>query len=684
MGNKQYFFLDTGIRELNALLTRNEKFGIPLPTKNGFSSSTTVIRGATGKGKSVLSSIIANNLHLTHPKMSPSLELSKKPKENIEKESDYCNFSIYFSFNQPSKSIYYYIDEIVRSKDNNHEEKPYPLILSPVNHKQFSDKDGVAVLRRFLLKSLEFAIPKIFDNRNENKSISENISIWLETLNSYGWWECGLSDFYKTAPKDVNMLNKIDVHQCKRLIPIVFVDPINFFFHYQDSRQAISELFASFRSLKIPLVVTLEDACIPENFAVWQLARNAEFESDLILELNERNIAHKRNVIEIRKNRNSQPIFGQQMYRIEKKHHSLYNIPHIWQKKHPGILIFRSIHCHMSSSRSRSIPEKRYKSGIKEIDDILLKGIKNKEHKKEALLPPDAFILVRGEKGGHKLSLAFNLLIGGLRYQREKETKMVKKNKQITIEPSENNAILLSLGEETSINIPYIALTKILSHEGSKLEREEETEDDIKSGDNWSAGNKVMIHKWRFKKKEIQDNYPVTGKLIELNFKPGHLSPEEFLWIVESACSEYKPSRILIENTAHLRMRFPELYAEEMLFPALSSFTHKNHIMLIVTDVMGAGSDEILSYGLAACADYICNLNSLDRITINPYIKMVDGKKTANRPGAGEIWSELVFNNIRGKNYLRPAYGVTVLKESFNNQDFNVLLLVKKSDDKID
>ncbi len=75
----------------------------------------------------------------------------------------------------------------------------------------------------------------------------------------------------------------------------------------------------------------------------------------------------------------------------------------------------------------------------------------NLASEKPALLPPDAFILVHGKKGGHKLSVAFNILVAGLWDRR----KASAENNEIVMS---NSVMLLSMGEETRIQVNRIAL----------------------------------------------------------------------------------------------------------------------------------------------------------------------------------------------------------------------------------
>jgi len=663
MGRPTADFLDTGIEELNALLTRNKEAGIALPKIEGTASSAIVIKGEIGTGKSVLASILASNLH-------------------YRKSNGFLLFSVYFSFTQPSSGLYNYINDILDrpppTKPNSNKDtsqnsikssppRPYPLIVSPKTARRISETDGVAVLHRCLVDNLALLRTPPFASASASQEgdIWKRLREYTENFNRSGEWVIGakVEDIAPEYLMTSNLSQKAD--QPVRILPVVFVDPINFFFDYRDSRMTISELFATFRVLKWPLIATLEDVEIAANEPYCQLASYVEFESDAVLELAIRATPYVRRTIEVKKSRNSQPIYGPQAYRIDSRKHSLSNIPSSWQgEKHPGFLIFRSIHWYLSRSRKRYSSEERYYSGMHHFDDILTVGMEPGMEPPLAL-PPDAFILVRGKKGGHKLSVAFNLLVAGLWDVRRKEED---------IKESEST-MLLSLGEETSIDVSNIALawsgtganTKDNANNIQKIER---TKDSLSrdKDEAQEVGEKVIINEWFWKPLDAEVK---LTKLIEVTFKPGYLSPEEFLWVVESLAEEYQPSRLLVENTAHLRMRFPELHKETMLFPALSSLTHSKQIMLIVTDVLGDGSDEELSYGLAACADYIVHLEQIQEI--KEYADTLEKGMPGRTYRKEQTWFRMLVSNIRGKNYFRVPYAVTV---SLRN-DQNTLFLVK-------
>ena len=95
MDAKSHYF-STGIDELNDLLTRDPDHGFAIPGSGPVASCNVVFKGAAGNGKSVISSIIAFNLHLSRTK----------------KKSEYLPLCFYFSFAQPARGLLNYIESI--------------------------------------------------------------------------------------------------------------------------------------------------------------------------------------------------------------------------------------------------------------------------------------------------------------------------------------------------------------------------------------------------------------------------------------------------------------------------------------------------------------------------------------------------------------------------------------------
>jgi hypothetical protein len=679
MSNDLYF--STGIRELNFLLTRQNDGGIPCPTPEGISSSITVIKGPPGAGKSVLTSILSYNIH-GHPM--------------VTKDRIIVPFVIYFSFCQSAAGLYRYIDQILEPNDPDQPADPalppliYPLILSPSAYRAMQTDRGLSELQQLLADNLKELLKGPAQMDPEWSKIKPTLRSYLDKCKLEHFW---VTPGYEVIPPEVSNPGNLAIE----LRHIVCVDPINFYFDATTpagAREKIAGLFNSFRAKQWPLIVTLENAGDDASAEHRQLMAVVEFECDTVLELKSRAAPYVRRAIEVKKNRNGHSQYGSQLYRIEQKENSLSNIPPPEDdpNKHPGFLVIPSIHSFLSRARERHQSRERYRSGMFEFDQLLCQGqppTRNDTGDSDRnLLPSDSCILVRGGKGGHKLSLAFNLLCAGLWDPRRSEEDEEKKK----IISATQHVLLLSLGEEINLTIPRIALGRSVNgpesqfNNGHQLRFCETPSESREQRDH--PAFKIIIREWANENTAAVDPLEVgrihaesaaivrtvvNGRLIEATFKPGNLSPDEFLWVVERLVMHYNPSRILVENTAHLRMRFPELHAERMLFPALSSLTQSKQVMLIVSDVLGDGSDEQLSYGLAAGADFVVDLSAM---SLGDFPNPQDYKeccKTLASITPGEninyypTWSKMAISNVRGKNYRRGQYGVTVIGKPQGN-----------------
>lgn len=594
----------TGNRALNYLLTRDEGHGFALPSDGR--SSIAVIRGPVGAGKSALAALIACRLN---------------PCPETDEGSP---LPIYLSFDHPARGVADYIERILGQSDS----AALPLILSPRQPRRILQEGGIGSLRRLLADFLTRLKPNSFAPES-TPGPSGSFLDWIES--SPDW-----------SPANQEMIGNVRRSRGRKgaaLAPVMFLDPINFFFEYRDSRAVVSELFETFRTTGIALITTLEDTAAAGDQAHRQLASDVEFEADVAITLEVLSKSHIRRTISVIKNRQSSSVYGPHAYRIEDPQHSLSNLLSGKPHEHTGFLIFSSIHNILSRSWERAETTTYHRSGIGGFDAML----RSPSGSENNLLPEDAVILVNGEKGTHKLSLAFNLLVGGVCCASDKD----------------QSAMLISFGDETSIQVPKIALAwgkeegfnnsyyidsfKPLHSEGKKDQ----------------GGFKALIHGWE----STRRSKPSKAQLFwEVLLKPGHLHPEEFLWIVEALFDQYKPSRMLIENTAHLHSRFPELDAEPMLFTALSAIAHKRKAMLIITDVEGEGADKRLSRGLAALAHYVATLSPpsapLEECN-NALSKFLEQPATAN---TSVTFADLRLRNVRGKNYNGASRLLTVAR----------------------
>jgi hypothetical protein len=161
----------------------------------------------------------------------------------------------------------------------------------------------------------------------------------------------------------------------------------------------------------------------------------------------------------------------------------------------------------------------------------------------------------------------------------------------------------------------------------------------------------------------LPDTKRLKRGLVQQAVKPGYITPDEFLWVVDILIKRHNPTRLLIDNTAHLRIRFPKLHEQTMLVPAISSYTRSLGIMLIVIDVTGEGSNEKLSYGLSAAADFVFEMEALTkeehgRPQLHAGLGLV--RQRMQNSDGDRTWAKLSISNVRGQGHRRWVQAITV------------------------
>ena len=662
------YFLNTRISAFNELFSRDPRFGIPFPDGDVVPSAITVIKGEAGCGKSVISSVLASNLLLQHP------VYYKDYTVNLDKK---CRIlPIYFTFSQPANGIRNYINSFLSYTDEAGQwhapdsKRHHPPILFPKARDRVWSSEGLKVLERQILQVLA-------PFQSEHADTKSTLKDKLERLRG--------TEFYNVScDLDVRSLE-----ECK-IVPFIIIDSINYFFNFDDSRTAVASLINSFRLLQWPVLLTLEHTNVEVGGRQSELEYLVGFEADIVLELSQAHEFTARRTMAISKSRLTQPLPGKYQYRIESEGHSLREVPSEltysidWSgpdggravaRHNPGLFIFPSIHKFLSDARDRKKDVVSRKAGIPALDLALGSGTNNG-------IESDAFVVVRGDRGRHKLSVAFNLLVAGLWADRRP-------------------VIMFSLGEELDDGSSRIALAGRtmylpLDEEGQpagevRVRDRECNRDHIRriippSGEpecvlskagilaNQHPKTKIFIStpEWRDgKKPDLEVESGLRPMLVEIELKPGHTSVSEFLWIFENMVHHFEPSRVLFENTAHLAIRFPELSKQPLLFPALNSLARNRNFMLIVHDITGSGSNESLSYGVAASADYVLNLGYYEDFNMELNDSTRDWNEFSRfyahyeesriRVDKGAVLTAMSLNNIRGRNYVNIPMSVGIV-----------------------
>ncbi len=491
---------------------------------------------------------------------------------------------------------------------------------------------------------------------------------------------------------------------------VLFIDSLNIS-DENIKREQIWELFQNYKKYNILTFIFLEDYLESCTNKVKQINMDCEFLSDVVIQLSEKyRLNYHTWEIKITKKHYGPQTYGWHQYKICKPGHGLSNLD-----KSKGIVVYPSIHRYLSGLRHAIPPHRKENyvhSGITHLDEIF-QGEKGKITTES--MPPDSCIVIRGIKGGHKLPLGLNLLLGGL-------WKVSADNLVV----ADKDVLIILLDEEANIDIPKAAIAKN-SHLFTSNVIDSEKYNGIETLDNsnwikwvnndgiptdteecesrkkeckwqdickevYSSGKKVFFKKFCARIGEEKEH----SKVVVAGFRPGCITPEEFLRITsklidpENTLRTGNPdpifSRVLFISTAHLNMRFPLLDSEKLFLPALVDLFKSQRIISIFIDVVGEGSNKNLTYGLSALADYLIHVDEFSKeekskmnIRVRNY-RDIKNKIESNLEdkSKGYYWSKVQVENVRGKEYLRPYHTMTVRPEE--DTETNRLYLLNYED----
>jgi archaellum biogenesis ATPase FlaH len=133
-------------------------------------------------------------------------------------------------------------------------------------------------------------------------------------------------------------------------------------------------------------------------------------------------------------------------------------------------------------------------------------------------------------------------------------------------------------------------------------------------GHSKNVDKKIIINKWCAFIHDEENKQPVTcRKIVVMSFRPGCISPEQFLQLIENVLDKGAFSRVLFDSTAMIGSRFPLLAATGLFLPALIRLFKSRNMISIFMNPTGDGSDENLSFGLKNLADYTIDIGGIDR-----------------------------------------------------------------------
>lgn len=157
-------------------------------------------------------------------------------------------------------------------------------------------------------------------------------------------------------------------------------------------------------------------------------------------------------------------------------------------------------------------------------------------------------------------------------------------------------------------------------------------------------GKKVLLNKWCVKIfRELGDPIPIgCKKVVVASFRPGCITPEQFVHLTETIIKTVRPSRILFDSTALIPNRFPLLHKSELFIPSLVRlFKSKSAISILLDPSRTNEADQ----GMRNLADYVLTFKR--------------SMKTGESDG---IRATMRIENYRNKSYIGANPSITAVK----------------------
>ncbi|MBW8014835.1 MAG: hypothetical protein FVQ82_01490 [Planctomycetes bacterium] len=465
---------------------------------------------------------------------------------------------------------------------------------------------------------------------------------------------------------------------------VLFLDSLNMSQATHLNRQELWKIFKKYKDKKTLLsIFLLEDYGTDGSEKVRQLISDCEFLADVVIEMGEKSRhGYQTKSIKVKKRHYGKQVYGDHFYKICPADNPM---PSFDVNDSTGIVVYPSIHRYLSRARESVKEPRLVNTGVTHLDSIFLGGSAKKQKIEKGCIDSDSCIVISGERGGHKLPLGLNLLMGGM---------WRIDNKKIV---ADDDVLLILLDEEADIQIAAAA-TAINTHlfTGVEIPAELNTLDNgnyiqwhssnnkhprekkcpyfnLHEHEELNRGKKVQFHSYCAEIGAKDSQNKDCRKLMVAGFRPGCVTPEEFIYTVDrlltpSGSNRQRFGRVLFLSTAHLQNRFPLLGSSELFVPALVDLFKSKDVISIFVDVQGRGSDEKLSFGLAALADYIICVNefsSENQYNVTFPDKLESPKRefyshSFDKQSSRYVTSMIHVENVRGKEYSRPCHAVTV------------------------
>jgi hypothetical protein len=175
---------------------------------------------------------------------------------------------------------------------------------------------------------------------------------------------------------------------------------------------------------------------------------------------------------------------------------------------------------------------------------------------------------------------------------------------------------------------------------------------------------KVTLNKWCVHLSEPNGNaWPKCAKVVIAVFRPGWITPDQFLHTLQQILDCDPFSRVMFTSTALLANRFPLLARSELFLTALLDLFKSRNMMSIFLDPQSGQIKSSLSISLGNQADYLIELRGA-AMNLKPAWPKGAGKAVGDlqkllTSNVEECpYSTLLVRNLRGKNYTRPLHVV--------------------------
>ena len=432
-------------------------------------------------------------------------------------------------------------------------------------------------------------------------------------------------------------------------LAVIVIDSINGFTQEKLHRSDIHRLFKLITWSGLLGIHILEN---PPDLPVENLQGEIEYLADIVIKLDWIRDEYQYKVMEILKSRNQRHVLGQHPFKIRRI------------GKFSNIEFYPSIHTLVSrNEKSVSINKK---SNIE--DSVTFSYNKDlnyiiQKNESSTGIRSNAFIVLRGETGGHKLAIGMSYI-----------HKLIKKD---TSNKIINVGLIINLGQ--TINYDNVAESELWK--GSNNEMISGLKSNISA--NISAKFSIDCY-FSYEKK---GNTIINKRIIYIiNFHPGFLLPEEFLYIISSVVDQIQSKEILksatiskkwfkyfsenlnetiikralFNSTGHLPEQFPLLDKNTLFLHALTRFFKRKDIGLMIIAVERLERDQQIE-SLSVTADLKVNIY---RKTTENILEILKRNKIEPKSINSNV-RIISSDNVTGKDYSK-RYGLLYVDDVKN------------------